>query len=87
MTSRSTANDNPATLYGPVSLFLGLIAFAGVTAYGFFALFFALPAGGLAAALGGLGLAGGYRQAQSAVGFATGLASVLYLFIFALYPY
>ncbi|MBB1246606.1 hypothetical protein GL263_24095 [Streptomyces durbertensis] len=87
MTSRSTANDNPATLYGPVSLFFGLVAFAGVMAYGFFSAFFALVAGGLGAALGGLGFASGYRQIQCAVGLATGLASLLYLFAFALTPH
>ncbi|NSC25456.1 hypothetical protein FM076_31615 [Streptomyces albus subsp. chlorinus] len=72
------ARDSPASLYGPVSLTLGLISLIGL-AVGFAGLAFTVLSGGLAATFGVLGLRGRVRRVQCAIGLATGGITVLVL--------
>ncbi|WP_432054396.1 hypothetical protein [Streptomyces sp. bgisy022] len=72
MTSGGT--ESPATLYGPVSLFFGLLGLA----LAFFLAFFGILAGALAVTFGVLGLVSGAgRRALPAVGLVTGTVAVL----------
>ncbi|NEB40757.1 hypothetical protein [Streptomyces sp. SID14515] len=72
----------PATLYGPVSLGLGVVALVAA----FFLGIFAILAGSLAVTFGVLGLISGYSRPQCLAGLVLGAAGVLYplsfLFVF-----
>jgi len=73
--------DSPATLYGPVSLGLGVVALIAT----FFLGTFAVLAGSLAITFGVLGLISKFNRTQCFIGLATGAAGVLFplFFLFA----
>ncbi|MEU3945292.1 hypothetical protein [Streptomyces sp. NPDC029526] len=66
--------ESPATLYGPVSLFFGLLGLVLLP----FLPFFGILAGALAVTFGVLGLVSGAgKRAQCAIGLVTGSVAVL----------
>ncbi|MFD5198627.1 hypothetical protein ACFWM7_00350 [Streptomyces sp. NPDC058375] len=73
--------ESPATLYGPVSLGLGVVALVAA----FFLGLFALLAGSLAVTFGVLGLISGFNRTQCLAGLVLGAVGVLYplSFLFA----
>ncbi|MFJ6510428.1 hypothetical protein ACIQMO_09315 [Streptomyces sp. NPDC091406] len=74
--------ESPATLYGPVSLGLGVVALVAA----FFLGIFAVLAGSLAVTFGVLGLISGFNRTQCLAGLVLGAVGVLYplsfLFVF-----
>ncbi|MFE3071802.1 hypothetical protein [Streptomyces sp. NPDC059247] len=74
--------ESPATLYGPVSLGLGIAALIAA----FFLGIFGILAGSLAIVFGVLGLISKINRGKCAIGLATGAVGVLYplsfLFVF-----
>ncbi|MFJ8696809.1 hypothetical protein [Streptomyces roseolilacinus] len=76
MTTRTT--DSPASLYGVVSLVLGLFGLAGALLVGYVGI--ALPAlcGALAVTFGALGLAKRLNRVQCTVGLVTGGLALAY---------
>ncbi|MFI6645818.1 hypothetical protein [Streptomyces sp. NPDC050504] len=80
----NTNTESPATLYGPVSLFFGLLAVACLFFYGVFSLL----TGIFAATFGVLGLVSGKaNRALCAIGLATGaigaLCPIVLLFLYS----
>jgi hypothetical protein len=73
--------DSPATLYGPVSLGLGIVALIAA----FFLGIFAILAGSLAITFGVLGLISKFSRTQCLAGLAMGAVGVSYplSFLFA----
>ncbi|MEU9293815.1 hypothetical protein [Streptomyces sp. NPDC048266] len=72
--------ESPATLYGPVSLGLGVAALIAA----FFLGVFGILAGSLAITFGILGLISNANRAQCAIGLVTGAFGVLYPLSFLL---
>ncbi|CAL9288235.1 hypothetical protein [Streptomyces sp. NPDC003090] len=70
--------DSPATLYGPVSLFLGVIALVAAVFAGFVGIAIPLLSGSLAVTFGFLGLGRGLGRGLCAAGLLTGGVGVLY---------
>ncbi|MFJ9667513.1 hypothetical protein ACIRPP_23345 [Streptomyces sp. NPDC101219] len=67
--------ESPATLYGPVSLFFGVVGLV----LAFFLGFFGILAGALAVTFGVLGLVSkAGKRTQCALGLATGAVAVLF---------
>ncbi|UUU23593.1 hypothetical protein [Streptomyces sp. DSM 40750] len=75
--------DSPATLYGPVSLGLGVIALISAFFFGIFGIL----AGALAITFGVLGLTSRINRTKSTIGLVTGAFGFLYplslIFVFA----
>ncbi|MBB1254740.1 hypothetical protein [Streptomyces alkaliterrae] len=74
------STDSPATLYGPVSLALGVVALLTAVFVGVIGPAVPLLAGSLAATFGGFGLSRAQRRTLPALGLALGGASFLYVF-------
>ncbi|MCP9988321.1 hypothetical protein LUX01_18155 [Streptomyces sudanensis] len=72
------SEDGPASLYGPVSLALGVLALLGAVSAGFLGIAIPLLSGSLAVTFGLLGLGRGVARGRCAVGLATGALGVLY---------
>ncbi|OEJ98261.1 hypothetical protein J116_020910 [Streptomyces thermolilacinus SPC6] len=70
--------DSPATLYGPVSLLLGVLALITAVFAGFLGIAIPFLFGSLAVTFALLGLARGLNRGQCAIGLTTGALSVLY---------
>ncbi|MBO7936895.1 MULTISPECIES: hypothetical protein [Streptomyces] len=85
MTDGTAPTDSPATLYGPVSLVLGVVATVTAALSGFIGIAIPLLAGALAITFGLLGLGRRLNRGLSAFGVATGSLGVLYpVFLVAL---
>ncbi|MHC5904084.1 hypothetical protein ACVNF4_09305 [Streptomyces sp. S6] len=86
MADGTASNDSPATLYGPVSLVLGLVAAVTAALSGFIGIAIPLLTGALAVTFGLLGLTRRLNRGLSAAGAATGAVGVLYpVFVVALF--
>ncbi|MEU2179750.1 hypothetical protein [Streptomyces thermolilacinus] len=70
--------DSPATLYGPVSLLLGVLALIAAVFAGFLGIAIPFLFGSLAVTFALLGLARRLNRGQCAIGLTTGALSVLY---------
>lgn len=70
--------DSPATLYGPVSLVLGVVALITAAFAGFLGIAIPLLFGSLAVTFALLGLARKLNRGQCAIGLVAGSLSVLY---------
>ncbi|MEU7569403.1 hypothetical protein [Streptomyces fradiae] len=70
--------DSPATLYGPVSALLGILALVTAVFAGFLGIAIPFLFGSLAVTFALLGLARRLNRGQCAVGLTTGALGVLY---------
>ncbi|MFJ2610223.1 hypothetical protein ACIO13_35480 [Streptomyces sp. NPDC087425] len=85
MSDGTAPTDTPATLYGPVSLLLGVAAAVAAALSGVIGIAIPLLAGALAVTFGLLGLAHRLNRGFSVAGVATGSLGVLYpVFLVAL---
>ncbi|AOT58557.1 MULTISPECIES: hypothetical protein [Streptomyces] len=75
--------DSPASLYGPVSLVMGVLALAAAVFAGFVGISIPFLFGALAVTFGLLGLARGLHRGQCAAGSVTGAVAVLYPLVLA----
>ncbi|GAA3162834.1 hypothetical protein GCM10017688_06570 [Streptomyces ramulosus] len=76
MSSGST--DSPASLYGPASLSLGVVAFLATVLSGYLGIAVPLLAGCLAVTFGVLGLVNGTNRGKCVIGLVGGAVGFLY---------
>ncbi|GGV42364.1 hypothetical protein [Streptomyces spectabilis] len=78
MSDSPSTNSSAATLYGPVSLGLGVAAATASVFSAYTGIAFALLAGVLAVTFGLLGLASGFKRNQSLAGLLIGSVGVVF---------